>query len=57
MKKSLFAAICDLRSTISSSLAFQNLEQDAPRTDWDKMSQLVCPAWAWTCRMKRNDRR
>ena len=18
---------------------------------------LVCPAWAWTCRMKRNDRR
>jgi hypothetical protein len=24
----------------AASLAVQNLEQDAPRTDWDRMSQL-----------------
>jgi hypothetical protein len=36
---------CDLRSTIYDLLSLplwlsQNLEQDAPRTDWDRMSQL-----------------
>jgi hypothetical protein len=39
MKKSLFAAICDLQSTISSSLAFQNLEQDF---DFDRLVYCFC---------------
>jgi hypothetical protein len=42
MKKSLFAAIYDplFLSLPLSLIALQNLGQDAPRTDWDKMSQL-----------------
>ena len=27
-------------------MAVQNLEQDAPRTDWDKMLQLLEKRWA-----------
>jgi hypothetical protein len=29
-----------VKQEAASSLAPQNLEQDAPRTDWDRMSQL-----------------
>jgi hypothetical protein len=28
------------REDAAGSLDFQNLEQDAPRTDWDRVSQL-----------------
>jgi hypothetical protein len=38
MKKSFFTAIYDLLSL--PLWLSQNLEQDAPRTDWDRMSQL-----------------